>query len=207
MRTAFGFLVVLLVAGALGAEDADEPTRCLAVGDSDLAARKAGLAIQDYRLFLKRFPDHPRADRALYMMGESSRLALEQLGSILRADLLTHFNPKWTEYTAVAQHLAQTYGFYAAISEGDPYWYYDMRAYRELAERFPHSDYADDARFFLAESHPRGATWTLVGHPDFANIISTRIQRYETILHDFPDTNRRSEIEQALAELRPYLPE
>jgi outer membrane protein assembly factor BamD (BamD/ComL family) len=205
MRIAFGLLVVLLAAGALRAEDADRPARFLASADQLLATGQAGLAIRTYLHFSNAFPDHERADYAVYKTGESSQLALAQLGGIIPAAVLTEANPERAQYEALAHNLAKTYGFYAAVSEGDSYWYYDMRAYRELIERFPESEYADDARFYLVEPGPRRRTWVMGVSEVADKAARTVIQRYEAVLRDYPQTNRRAEIEQAIAELRRFL--
>jgi len=141
------------------------------------------------------------------MIGESSRLALRQLAGILPAGLLVGHLPGQDQYKPLAVHLAKTYGFYADISEGDPYWYYDMRAYRELLRRYPKSEYADDARFLLVEPNASSRAWLMGGGPQYATTGRRVIAEYRAILRDFPDTNRRAEIEAKIAELQHYVGE
>jgi hypothetical protein len=193
-------VMLLAAASALLAAERDRAAQALTYADGYFAASEAGKAVGSYQLFLHLYPNHPRADHALYMLGEACRLARSQM--IVPAWYFTEFNPELHEYRRLAHHLAQTYGMYAGVSEGDSYWYYDMRAYRELPDRFPKSEYADDCRFLLVEPEQQRRAWAIGSGPAAAETARDLIREYEGVLTQFPDTNRRADIEAVILELR-----
>lgn len=195
------FLLLLLAAPGVPSEtESERGARALAQADEAFTARKASLAVFEYRWFLERYPDHPRADHALYMLGQACQLARSQV--LVPPDYFVDFDPELHRHGGIAHHLARTYGMYADMSEGDSYWYYDMRAYRELLEQYPDSKYADDCRFLLVEPEHQRRAWAMGMGPSVAETARSLIQNYEAILHDYPDTNRRSDVQEAIAELR-----
>jgi outer membrane protein assembly factor BamD (BamD/ComL family) len=202
MRAAAGLLLLFLAVSVARSDDLDAPTRYLANADKYFAAREAGHAVGSYKGFLEEFPNDPRADYAIYMIGESCRLARTQM--IVPAYYFTEFNPGGDsrQYRALAQYLARTYGMYADVSEGDSYWYYDMRAYRELLKRYPKSQYADDCEFLLVEPQQQRRAWAIGMGPEVAKTAQGLIRKYETIFRRYPDTNRRDDIRKAVSELR-----
>jgi hypothetical protein len=205
MCKVFPLCLILLVASFGFAQELSKASQGLAQADSYFAAGEAGHAIGSYRSFLQAFPQDEHADYAIYRVGQASELATEQLGELIPGDLLTKFNPKLNQFVGLKKFLADKYGIHTDISEGDPYWYYDGRAYQELLKRFPKSQYADDARFLLVE---RGIndSWKIGGDPNQGKIARRFIAEYEAILKDFPDTNRKAEINTKIAELKKYLP-
>jgi hypothetical protein len=202
MRGLAAAFVLLLAAGPTLYAASDEPTQWLAQADRDFASGLAGRAAGSYEAFLHGYPDHPRADYAIYMVGESCRLARAQM--IVPAFYFTEFGPDSgsQQCRGVAHYLAQAYGMYADVSEGDSYWYYDMRAYRELLKRYPKSSYADDCEFLLVEPQQQRRAWAIGMGPEVAETARRLIGAYEAILRKFPDTNRRVDIEGAVRELR-----
>lgn len=195
------WLLLLLTASTeLAAVEPDRAARHLAVADAELAACNALRSVGSYKSFLECYPDHPRADHALYMLGEACRLATSQM--IVPAAYLAEFNPELHRYGGVAHYLAQTYGMYADMSEGDYYWYYDMRAYRELLNRHPKSEYADDCQFLLVEPQQQRRAWAIGMGTHVAETARSLIARYEAILEEFPETNRRADIQRAIGELQ-----
>jgi outer membrane protein assembly factor BamD (BamD/ComL family) len=202
MRAAAAWLLLLLAVSVARSEDSNAPTRHLANADKYFAAREAGHAVGSYSVFLRVYPAHPRADYAIYMTGESCRLARTQM--IVPAYYFTEFNPEGDsrQYRALAQYLARAYGMYADVSEGDSYWYYDMRAYRELLKRYPKSQYADDCEFLLVEPQQQRRAWAIGMGPEVAKTARGLIGKYEAILQRYPSTNRSDDIQQAISELR-----
>jgi len=209
MRIAFGLILILLTPGILRAQNSADAKKALAYADQYFAARKAGQAIGSYRSFLQEFPAHKRADYAIYMIGQASESALVQLGAIIPAGLFVDLHPEYKQYQALAKFLAREYGFMTGVSEGDPYWYYDMRAYRELLRRFPKSEYADDVRFLLVRYEEAGyasdMAWAMTPSPERVKRVRYLLKRYDEILRDYPKTNRKSEIERAITGLKKYL--
>ncbi len=193
-------LLLLAASNVLAAVEPDRGAQYLAAADAEFAAREAGKAVSSYQLFLKSYPDHPRADHALYMLGQACQLAGSQ--ELAPAYYFTILSPdgNWRHYRGLAQYLARTYGMYAYVSEGDSYWYYDMRAYRELLKRYPKSQYADDCEFLLVEPGPRD--WAIGMGPEVAKTARSVIGKYEAILRKYPNTNRRNDIQKAIGELR-----
>jgi outer membrane protein assembly factor BamD (BamD/ComL family) len=206
--TTITLFVLLAAAIFLAAERAPasvtttiDPIRLLASADKFYAEKDAGMAMREYRRFLRDFFDHARADYAIYMIGQSSQLALEQMGGIIPAYLIEKSRGS-NDFDALEKYLAKEYGFHEDLSEGDPYWHYDMRAYRELLKRFPKSKYADDAEFLLVEPE-QGRAWAIGMGPERAETAKNIIAKYRALLKKYPDTNREREIEKKIAELKP----
>lgn len=137
----------------------------LALGEQQYKSGHPMDAIRTFRHFREFFADGPRDDYAVYMIGQASEKALEELGDVIDPSLCLRPRPKdyyfaelyrdYERFEPVAEWLERQYGFRAVevprpLSYGrDTCWCYDMRAYRYLLERHPGSEYADDAKFLL----------------------------------------------------------
>ena len=199
-RVLVGVLLLLSTACGACAGELDVSGRHLARADANFRTGRAGAALVEYRTFLGGCPHHPRADYAIYMVGESCRLAASEM--LVPPYMFLELSPRQEpDSRTLANYLAATYGMYADMSEGDGYWRYDMRAYRELLKRYPRSQYADDCRFLLAQARPHRG-WSIGSGPPVAQIARGLIRDYQAILRDFPRTNRRAEITKAISELR-----
>lgn len=200
MRAVTGLLLLLLAGSSAFAGVESDQAKLLAAADADLAACHAGRAVTSYRFFLRLYPNDPQADHALYMLGQACDLAQSQM--FVPAQYLADYNPELQKYGGIAHYLARTYGMYADMSEGDYYWYYDMRHYRELLKRYPNSQYADDCEFLLVEPQQQRRAWAIGMGPEVAKTARSLIGKYEAILRKYPDTNRRDDTQKAVSELR-----
>ena len=151
-------------------------------------------------------PEERRDPEVLLMIADCAQRQVSVVHDLLCASLdagQDSFGPRFMRW------MRDRYGHYIEVSEGDAVWRYDKRALREFLKLYPDHPQADAVAFVLVREDllHREHDPAVFFVRDARALACARefIARYQEILHHYPKSEKRAQIESEIAMFRDYV--